>query len=330
MTHLRPAIFGRGPRLGKPLLAAALLAPALATAGPNDIRLPGLAQGFTPAQDGDDPTPLAQDPAFQARFAALTRQLGVVLAPTALTPAETLGANGFALYAETSFTGVDLDSNGPENYWVLGTEESNPTGVQSLLSLRVRKGFPGSIEVGAGLSSLAGSRLTAGQVDVKLSLTEGFQTLYFLPDLSIRLGGARLLGAPDLDLTTVSAGAMLSKPFGLGGVLSLTPYFAYEELVTIGLSQVVDFTPGTTDDFRNNDVFGDAYLRGARYAGGLRLISGRASAAIALSVTPDTDGPARDTTPFDTSDDTGPSISSLLGGPVAGQRSFQLALGLDF
>lgn len=327
-------------QIGKRALLGLVFFPSLAAAGPNDIRLSGLAQGFTPAVNAGDPRPLGQDRVFQARFAALSYQLGVLMAPTLLTPAETLGFDGFVVQTETSFTGIDTETGGAENYWVLGTEESNPSSTVSSLAIRVRKGLPYSFELGGGLSTILGSRLSTVQTDVKWSLLEGFQQVYFLPDIALRVGVSRLLGSPDYDLTTASAGAMISKPIGIQGNLSVTPFLSYEQLFVIALSQVVDFTPNVSAvnnpaDSANNDVFAETDMRGTRLSGGFRVVYTKAVFTASFSSTPENDVPifeawnsAEDVRNAGTSDTT--KVSELLGAPVKGQKTFQLAVGMDF
>ena len=315
-----------------------LLLPGVALAGPNDIRLSGLAQGFIPQPNAQNQRPLAQSQEFQARFAALSYQLGVLMAPTTLTPAETLGVDGFVLQAETSFSSIDTASGDAENYWVLGTEESSPSSVVSSAAIRVRKGLPYSLELGAGLSTILGSRLSSIQGDFKWSLIEGFQRWYFLPDVSFHAGVSRLLGAPDLDLTTVTAGGMISKSIGVRGNFSLTPFLSYEQLYVVALSQVVDFTPNidateVPEDLANNDVFQEADNRGSRISGGVRVIYTKAVITASLAVTPENDIAAAEAWSdfadiFDGDD--GATVSSLLGSAVKGQKSFQLGVGFDF
>jgi hypothetical protein len=322
-------------------LAAGLLVPSLVFAGPNDIRLSGLAQGFTPQPNAQNQRPLAQSREFQARFAALSYQLGILMLPNTLTPAETLGFDGFVVQAETSFGTIDTETGDAENYWVLGTEESAPSSVIPSATIRVRKGLPYSLEIGAGLSTIFGSRLSAIQGDFKWSLLEGFQRWYFLPDVSFHAGVSRLLGAPDLDLTSVTAGGMLSKSIGIRGNFSLTPYFSYEKLFVIALSQVVDFTPtvsATTvpEDLANNDVFAECDSEGSRISGGVRVVYTKAVFTASLAVTPENDIPVFEAWDdfadiFDKSDDGGGStVSEFIGGPVKGQKSFQLGVGFDF
>jgi hypothetical protein len=315
-----------------------LMWPGFALAGPNDIRLSGLAQGFIPQPNAQDQRPLAQSQEFQARFAALSYQLGILMAPNLLTPAETLGVDGFVVQAETSFSSIDINSGDAENYWVLGTEESSPSAVLSSAAIRIRKGLPYSIELGAGLSTIFGSRMSAIQGDFKWSLLEGFQSWYFLPDVSFHAGVSRLLGAPDLDLTTVTAGGMISKSIGVRGNFSLTPFVSYEQLYVVALSQVVDFTPNVSSldvpaDLANNDVFQEVDSRGRRIAGGVRLIYTKAVITASLAVTPENDIPVAEAWDnfadiFDGDD--GATVSSLLGSAVKGQKSFQLGVGFDF
>jgi hypothetical protein len=318
-----------------------LIFSGVAYAGPNDIRLSGLAQGFTPQPNPQDLRPLAQSQEFQARFAALTYQLGVVMAPNLLTPAETLGLDGFVVQAETSFASIDTQTGDAENYWVLGTNESNPSSVLSSAALRVRKGFPYSIELGAGLSTIFGSNLSAIQGDFKWSLIEGFQRWYFLPDVAFHAGVSRLLGAPDLDLTTVTAGGMISKAIGIQGNFSLTPFVSYEQLFIVGLSQVIDFTPNVSAsddpaDLGNNDVFAEVDTRGSRIGAGVRVIYTRAVFTASFASTPENDIPIFESWGdladiFDDTDDgNGTRVSSQLGAPIKSQKTFQLGVGFDF
>ncbi len=321
------SIFGCSSLLGK-VVGVCCFLPAVAFAGPNDIRLSTLAEGFTTAQSDSSPRPLSQDDLYQARFAALNYQLGVVFSPSVLTPAETLGYNGFVVQAEIVRTGVDTESGGAENYWVLGTEESNPSSTQQTVALRIRKGLPLGFELAGGLAGLSGSRLSAAQGELKWTFNEGFQTVYFMPDIAVRAAISRTMGSADLDNTSFSAGAIVSKPLGVAGEVSVTPYVAYEQLGVYALSQIVDFTPDVSGfqnsvDSRNNDVFRDVFVRGSRLSAGLRVVYTKLvfTAALASSgaVDPNINTLA-----------TSAKVSEELGSPINSQLSFQLSLGADF
>ena len=93
-----------------------------------------------------------------------------------------------------------------------------------------------------------------------------------------------MFGTPQLSLTIVQGDIELSKNFGVGGTVTLTPYLGGAGLLVIGRSQVIDTTPdvdayqqnpgnpNSAPDLINNVVFAnqDNILRW-RFVGGLRL-----------------------------------------------------------
>src|SRR5215831_10984359 len=92
-------------RLG--LAAVLVIAPAVAAAEPNDIDLSGLAYRVMQGgmQVGAVGSPL--------EFRALSSQLGVVLAPHLLTPADTIGFSGFQFSVDYATTTIDSNAD----YW---------------------------------------------------------------------------------------------------------------------------------------------------------------------------------------------------------------------
>jgi hypothetical protein len=242
--------------------AFALLWPSVAGAvADNDIVLGGLVIRCGTDDDGGmlpcfDPSgmgnPTAQDPLSKSRYKLLGYQLGVALAPHFLAPAETLGYNGFQVSIETTFTTF----NRTEDYWKFGTERHSPgtfggsgdTGVLHLTTIMVRKGLPWSIEIAAGGSYLSNSEIATGNLQVKWSIFEGFYDLIggvgqFLPDIAVRGSVSRAIGTGELDLTVSGFDISASKPFGIGGMWSLTPYLGWHYLIVSLRSEVVDFTP---------------------------------------------------------------------------------------
>ena len=59
-----------------------------------------------------------------AEFRSLTSELGVVLAPRLLSPADTLGFGGFQFAADVGFTSIDSDAS----YWRVRGGSSQPEG----------------------------------------------------------------------------------------------------------------------------------------------------------------------------------------------------------
>jgi hypothetical protein len=242
----------------------------------------------------------ATDPdaaAARADYRQLSSELGVVLAPRILSPADTLGYSGFQLTFDAGFTTIsnsacrqnqaspsDLDSN--QCPWQLGVEGKEGTNrtlprFAQTISVTARKGFwlpvPG-FEIGVGATKLLQSNIYALQAYVKLGIHEGYHR-FGLPSIAVRGSASRVFGTPQLSLTLIQTDVELSKNFGVLGTVTLTPYIGAAGLLTIGRSQVIDLTPhidayqqGNQADIDNNVVFAnqDNILRW-RFFGGLRL-----------------------------------------------------------
>lgn len=202
---------------------------------------------------------------------ALASQLGVVLAPHLLTPADTLGFGGVQFTADYSTTQVD---NGAP-YWRAAEGSPDPSGASvvnhtagylSTIGVFARKGmwFPApSMELGGGAVHLQDSSMWVGQLYAKLALHEGYHELP-LPSLAVRGAVSRLMAQRELDLTVVSLDASLSKHVGIGGTWGLDPYAGWNLLAIIPRSEVIDPTPeidplepGMPNDRALNFVFKD-------------------------------------------------------------------------
>jgi hypothetical protein len=248
-----------------------------AAADPNDLVLSRLA---TRVVDGDRVTAVVGQ---SLEFRALASQLGVVLAPHLLTPADTLGFGGFQFDVTASQT--TIDSKQP--YWRVLAGSPDPSGAGSVahgagflrtIGMFAHKGlwFPvPSFEVGVGAVHLLDSTTWVGQLYAKLALHEGYHDLP-LPSLAIRGGVARLMSQRELDLTVGSVDVTISKHLGIGGTWRLDPFAGYDLLVIIPRSEVIDATPnvdplhmGDDMDAANNFVFKDqaAILRHRVLAG---------------------------------------------------------------
>jgi hypothetical protein len=90
-----------------------------------------------------------------------------------------------------------------------------------LPSVHVRKGLPWSFELGGRMIYLAQSSYYAAQGEAKWALHEGFEKW---PDLAVRVAYTRLFGHEDWKLGTTDLDLMISKRWGMRGVISLTPY----------------------------------------------------------------------------------------------------------
>lgn len=267
-------------RRALPALLLSLGASRLAAAGPNDLVLSRLA---TRTMDGDTVTSAIGQ---SLEFRALASQLGVALAPHLMTPADTLGFGGFQLDVEGSSTTID----DKQAYWRALAGSPDPTasnglahgdGVLRTVGVFARKGMwlpAPSFEYGVGVVKLLDSSMWAAQAYAKLALHEGYHD-YPLPSLAVRGAVSRMMNQRELDLTVLSADALLSKHFGIGGTWRLDPFAGYDLLAIIPRSEVIDATPnidplapGNEMDANNNFVFRDqaAILR-HRIVAGVKL-----------------------------------------------------------
>jgi len=173
-------------------------------------------------------------------FRSFATEFGLALSPKFMAPAETLGEAGFEFAIESSFTGINNDAD----YWKKARSadsDAGPPSVLSTLQLHLRKGLPFSFEVGGSLTHLLESDMFALGGEIKWAFNEGF---YYLPDLAVRASVNRLLGNDDLDLLTGGLDVSISKPFGIGGIVSLTPYAGWNMALIYAGSHVLDATQG--------------------------------------------------------------------------------------
>lgn len=251
-------------------LVGAVLLSTVATAAPNDIVLNGLIQrdaNGDPVRSNSTDLVLGDQDAFKG----LTTELGLMFAPRPLAPAETPGHAGFDIGLDYTLNFIQAKNS----YWSDATERglngrSMPP-VLHTLGFRARKGLPFSFEMGAGGSYLFESHMYTVGADIKWALNEGF---VWLPDLAVSAGVNRLLGNDQIDLTMASAGGMLSKTFGLFGVMRLSPFVGYNYVLINAASAVIDPDPSSADDIGGNFAFDQVSLLGNAYhraVGGLRL-----------------------------------------------------------
>jgi hypothetical protein len=86
----------------------------------------------------------------------------------------------------------------------------------------------------------------------KVAIHEGFHHLP-IPSIALRGMFSRLLGAKDLDMTTISVGASLSHVFGVGSTFNITPYAGYDALMVFSRTGILDSTPGH-DEFSEGSI----------------------------------------------------------------------------
>jgi hypothetical protein len=184
-------------------------------------------------------------------FKKLARDLGQVLAPRFVNPAETLGEAGFAVNLMTSLSFIDNDAD----YWREAVEDRNPSSSLFTAHLQIRKGLPFSFEIATDMSYLFASEMFNLGGQVKWALNEGF---YYFPDIAVRGTVNTLLGSQDLNMVTAGWDISISKAFDIAGVTSLAPYAGYQQLHIIASSRLLNAYPQDPRPPQFDDNPGDA------------------------------------------------------------------------
>ena len=236
-------------------LIALVCSTSVAAADPNDLVMSRLGTRVMNATGGIDAV-VGQN----LEFRALASQLGVVLAPHLLTPADTLGFGGFQFDVDASQTTIDSKAS----YWAARAGNGGDT--MRTLGFFVRKGmwFPvPSFELGAGAVHLVGSTIWAAQLYAKLAVHEGFHDLP-VPSIAVRAGVSRMMNQRELDLTVASLDVTASYHIGIAGTVRIDPFVGWNLLMIIPRSEVIDPTPnidplapGNEKDSALNFVFKD-------------------------------------------------------------------------
>jgi hypothetical protein len=256
-------------RLLAPTLAAALaLLPGAARAEPYDIDLRKL---------GDPAT----DPDALARFGVLSSDLALALTSAVLTPASTTGHSGWDFALEAAYVGVHPDPVGDRSPW----QTTGPSPSELLVtSIRTRKAFPYSVEMGGRVIYVSQSNFWAGQIELRWALNEGFHNL---PDLAVRAAHTQLFGQPEWNLAATDFDVSVSKAFPLLGVLTLTPYLAGRFTFVHASSEEIVFTPNASgdpqQDLSNASHFPNFRSNFFRATGGCRLRTASVSTALELT-----------------------------------------------
>lgn len=249
-----------------------LLGVGVAHADDNDLTLERLIG--RPSMPGRAPD---ITPALRSAYAGLVSELAVVLAPHAAQPADSLGWSGFAVSVDANLTQVSQSAD----YWQRGAANLG-TPFLSTIGATIRKGlwlpFP-SFEVSVGGKKIIGSSMFGLELAAKLALHEGYHR-WAIPSIALRVAVAHLFGAPQLTLTVLDAGLLVSKRFAVRGSVTIEPFISVGVIVAFATSRVIDTTPDI-DAFRQGAVSPDenanvtlpdpGALPRVRFNAGLRL-----------------------------------------------------------
>ena len=147
----------------------------------------------------------------QGDFRDLSREAGAAISYKNTAPAAPLGITGFDAGLEVE--AVDIKSK--SDYWSAAFGGDAPSYLL-LPKVRVRKGLPLGIDIGAMYSYVPDSNIKLYGVELSKAILDGTLAT---PAIGIRGTYTRLAGVNDLDLQTAGIDASISK-----GILMLTPY----------------------------------------------------------------------------------------------------------
>ena len=147
----------------------------------------------------------------QGTFKNFSEELGVALSFRNNLPPHPLGVTGFDAGVEVSA----VDINDGSDYWNTAFGGDAPS-LLVLPRLRVRKGLPYGIDVGAMYSNAGNSNIQLYGVELSKAILDGTAAT---PALGVRGTYTKLSGVPDVELQTVGVDASVGK-----GILFFTPY----------------------------------------------------------------------------------------------------------
>ncbi len=217
----------RAAALGIACAAAISLPAASAHAGRNDFHLASfgsIAEGGGLSLDGDG-------------FQSFAGDLALSLQPKFAGPGSTLGGLGMDMGYELSLTDIDAGSS----HWQTAVDD--PASSLMASHFYVRKGLPYSFEMGGILTHLHESNVWAVALELKWAFVEGHK---YAPDIGVRTHVNTLLGNRDMVMVTSGGSIFISKAFGIGGLIQLTPYGGYQLTFVHARSHVLGrFTAGS-------------------------------------------------------------------------------------
>lgn len=147
----------------------------------------------------------------QDQFKLLSREAGSAIAFRNIAPTTPLGVTGFDAGIEV--TAIDIKKE--SSYWKSAFNQDAPSYL-TIPHLRLRKGLPFGIDVGAMYAYVPDSNIKIYGAELSKSIIDGGVAT---PSLGVRATYSKLAGVSDLDLQTVGLDASVSK-----GFVILTPY----------------------------------------------------------------------------------------------------------
>jgi hypothetical protein len=147
----------------------------------------------------------------QSEFRQLSEDLGAALSFKPLIPAESLGITGFDLGLSATATKL-----GERGVWRKATANSDLPGYLIVPSLRLHKGLPFDIDIGATATIVPSSNIRIYGGELRWAVLPGSTVT---PALALRASFTALNGVEQLGMRTMGLDASISKGFAF-----LTPY----------------------------------------------------------------------------------------------------------
>lgn len=221
----------------------------------------------------------SQPPHTPAEYRKLITELGLLISGKTLSPANTLGVNGFDVGVEVT-TGL---IHGQEPYWTKAAKDGSVPRVFSYPTLRVRKGLPFSIEGGMTVSYLPFTQQQVLGGQARFALHEGFS---LVPDVSVQLGYDEYVGNEQLEMSVKSGIATMGYTWAFGelpGVKTgrLSAWGGYGKVQIdsqVNRRGLGSLTPLEKDAFLNaigTDNSGNLQIRADKWVTGVQIESGK-------------------------------------------------------
>jgi hypothetical protein len=147
-------------------------------------------------------------------YRQLVQEVGTMVANKPTMPAETLGTHGFAFDVGTQFVMTEAtDRKGEPSPWDRAHVDEDAAPYKVIPTFTARKGLPMSTEVGLTAGWVGGSSQGTLAGYGRVAIFEGYRPI---PDLSVQLGYAGLVGNDELDASVLDLGVTMGSTYPVG------------------------------------------------------------------------------------------------------------------
>ena len=176
----------------------------------------------------------------QDDFHKLSQDLGAALSYTPLTPTAPLGITGFDV-------GVAVTSTSIKNSDVLQKAGAGDHSTLPVPSLRVHKGLPFGVDVGAMVGAVPGTNVRLYGAELRYAIVSGGVAM---PAIGIRGSYTKLAGVDQLDFDTKGLDLSISKGFAM-----FTPYAGVGRVWAASTPKSIPTSTPTKESLSMSKVF---------------------------------------------------------------------------